>query len=215
MNDFTSKSGCNSDKNNYDDQSRGNKIFSADSLNSLNLEACDKLYNKCIEIRNFEINNLVNRNNFFMIFQGVLIAGVLQSAKDAPPIVQFLSTFVGLVISGLQTMTACGAKFWQEAWEEQLSSTEIRLSNLVEIHEKRNFHKLFCENSEKIKNDVKRRTQDTNFLMKNIIIYKFSVSKSPIYVGFSFFIFWMFMLLFTIKGNFGTDFLKLINGFPK
>lgn len=34
------------------------------------------LYLQCIEIRNFEISNLVARNNFFMIFQGVLIAGL-------------------------------------------------------------------------------------------------------------------------------------------
>lgn len=179
------------------------------------IDACDKLYLKCIEIRNFEINNLVNRNNFFMIFQGVLIAGVIQSSKDAPPIVQFLSTLVGLIISIFQTTMACGAKFWQEAWEHQLSETENRLEGLVTNHEKIHFEKLFCENIETIRNNVNHRLKGTNSILRMMITSKGSVSKSPIYVGLTFSIFWLVMLLFTIKGEYGNIILRYINGFPK
>ncbi len=42
-------------------------------------------------MREFEITQLAQRNNFFMIFQGVLLAGVIQSAHSIPAV-----SFLGL-----------------------------------------------------------------------------------------------------------------------
>ena len=71
-------------------------------------EALSQLYKLCIETRNFEITQLINRNNFFMIFQGVLLAGTMQSSGSIA-IVSFLVCLCGLLISLLQTGMACGA----------------------------------------------------------------------------------------------------------
>ncbi|MHC1910589.1 RipA family octameric membrane protein [Klebsiella pneumoniae] len=40
------------------------------------LRAVKRLYELTIRIRDFEITQLSQRNNFFMIFQGVLFAGL-------------------------------------------------------------------------------------------------------------------------------------------
>lgn len=87
------------------------------------------LYKQCIEIRNFEIQNLVNRNNFFMVFQGVLMAGVIQGSKDAPNGIIILASLCGFLISLFQVGMSQGAKYWQEAWEYRLARAELRLEN--------------------------------------------------------------------------------------
>jgi len=45
-------------------------------------------------MREFEITQLAQRNNFFMIFQGVMLAGVIQSSH-AIPVVSFLVCVAG------------------------------------------------------------------------------------------------------------------------
>ena len=42
-----------------------------------NISELKAVYKLAIETRNFEIQQLINRNNFFMLFQGVLLAAVL------------------------------------------------------------------------------------------------------------------------------------------
>lgn len=185
-------------------------------LTERDLEACDKLYEQCLEIRNFEISNLVSRNNFFMIFQGVLIAGVIQASDKAPPIVQFLSCFLGLVLSGLQLMTASGAKFWQEAWEDQLDKAERRLKRIVHSLEGgRYFRLLFSEKVNRTERKVKARlrTSEKNKL-DVLIVRRFSVSKAPIYAGMAFSVFWLLMVLYTLKGPLGIFLLSFVVGFP-
>lgn len=190
------------------------------------LEACDKLYEQCIEIRNFEISNLVSRNNFFMVFQGVLIAGLIQASGSAPPIVQFLACAVGLALSILQFMTASGAKFWQEAWENQLERTERRLARLVHSAEGgRYFRRLFSEKIDRTEKKVRARLcskKDRARLSSSIrnmadfvLVRRYSVSKAPIYAGLAFTLFWLLMLLFTLKGSFGSILLSFVIGFPK
>ena len=57
------------------------------------IEALKSLFKIALATRDFEITQLVQRNNFFMIFQGVLFAGVMQSAHTKP-LVSFLVCFV-------------------------------------------------------------------------------------------------------------------------
>src|SRR5450830_1129109 len=52
-------------------------------------EAMKSIFKLCVEMRNFEITQLTHRNNFFMIFQGVLLSGVVQSSHMFP-VVSFL-----------------------------------------------------------------------------------------------------------------------------
>lgn len=152
-----------------------------------------------------------------MVFQGVLIAGVIQASGSAPPIVQFLACAVGLVLSIFQFMTAAGAKFWQEAWEDQLEKTERRLARLVHSAEGgRYFRRLFSEKIDRTEKKVRARPSSSIRNMADfVLVRRYSVSKAPIYAGLAFMLFWLLMLLFTLKGPFGSILLSFVIGFPK
>jgi hypothetical protein len=80
-----------------------------------------------LHLREFEINQLTQRNNFFMIFQGVLIAGLVQSHGAAAPVVTFSMSLLGVATSLLQIGMAGGAKYWQSRWEASTRSSEIAI----------------------------------------------------------------------------------------
>jgi hypothetical protein len=86
-----------------------------------------KAFDFAIRQREFEISQLTQRNNFFMIFQGVLIAGIVQSQGTAAPLISFCVCLVGFVTSLLQVGMAAGSKFWQIRWERAAKTTEIWL----------------------------------------------------------------------------------------
>jgi hypothetical protein len=173
-------------------------------------EAALALYKHCVEIRNFEITNLVARNNFFMIFQGVLIAGLLQSSGTAPPVVLFLATVCGFGISVCQTLSSSGAKYWQSHWEDELTKIEenyqreLRKTKESQGLPAPKFYRLFKENDEK----------KTFFG----IVKRYSVSKIPIYAGFVFSVIWLTLLLLTLTAPnqyFHEIVESSISGFPK
>jgi hypothetical protein len=80
-----------------------------------------------LHLREFEINQLTQRNNFFMIFQGVLIAGLVQSQGTAAPVITFAMSFLGTATSLLQMGMAGGAKYWQSRWESATRSSEVAI----------------------------------------------------------------------------------------
>jgi hypothetical protein len=80
-----------------------------------------------LRLREFEITQLTQRNNFFMIFQGVLIAGLVQSQGTAAPLITFSMSLLGVATSTLQIGMAGGAKYWQSRWEASTRSSEIAL----------------------------------------------------------------------------------------
>jgi len=80
-----------------------------------------------LRLREFEISQLTQRNNFFMIFQGVLIAGLVQSQGTAAPLITFSMSLLGVATSTLQIGMAGGAKYWQSRWEASTRSSEIAL----------------------------------------------------------------------------------------
>lgn len=86
-----------------------------------------KAYEFALRQREFEIGQLTQRNNFFMIFQGVLIAGITQSQGTAAPSITFLVCCVGLFTSLMQVGMAAGSKFWQIRWERAAKTVEIWL----------------------------------------------------------------------------------------
>lgn len=80
-----------------------------------------------LRLREFEINQLTQRNNFFMIFQGVMIAGLVQSQGTGAPLITFSMALLGVVTSTLQIGMAGGAKYWQSRWEASTRSSEIAI----------------------------------------------------------------------------------------
>ncbi|WP_051975383.1 hypothetical protein [Cupriavidus necator] len=86
--------------------------------------------------RDFEISQLTQRNNFFMIFQGVIIAGLVQSSGQAAPILTFAICGLGLAVSIWQMLMAAGAKFWQMRWERAARQLEVWLLDDLKDHKK-------------------------------------------------------------------------------
>lgn len=181
------------------------------------MEALKALFRIALEKRDFEIAQLVQRNNFFMIFQGVLFAGVMQSSHTKP-IVTFLVCLAGLFISLFQVGMASGAKFWQEYWEEALKKIEGRL--LLHIHKtdksRREIWSLFHDRSLIYEEIVNRRLHSHRKSFMSIsswlVMKRFSVSRIPIYVGLSLSFIWAVMVFISVDIGF-TGFSFSIIGF--
>lgn len=176
--------------------------------------------------REFEIGQLTQRNNFFMIFQGVIIAGLIQSAGNATPILNVSVCALGVVVSLLQANMAAGAKYWQMRWERATRTLEIYL--LETLRHKKTVFQLFTvdesfltkkekEQIESLK-DAPSRSADPiscekGYITKNIkedlgsrlnpanwlVGKKPSVSKIPIYVGWALAIFWSVLVYRSVK----------------
>ena len=150
-----------------------------------------------LQMRNFEIEQLTQRNNFLMVFQGVLFAGLVQSGHTKP-VVSFMVCVAGFVVSLFQIGMASGAKFWQNYWEQILHELE------KEEYKKRNisepgrllFHGDNCLYSSKVENIMSSGRYCA--LIKWLILRRHSVSRIPIYVGISFSVIWFFLILSTL-----------------
>ncbi|NAR16805.1 hypothetical protein GPS63_00500 [Acinetobacter haemolyticus] len=132
-----------------------------------------KIYEITVKTRNFEIAQLIQRNNFFMIFQGVLLACVI-SSKDTVPFVQFIISCAGFYIAYCQTKVAAGAKFWQEYWESEVYKAEKQLEALYKNNslldgkkintnfQLQSFIPLFIKSKEQVYSQVSERLLKTS-----------------------------------------------------
>jgi len=103
------------------------------------IESIKAIYKIAIETRNFEINQLIQRNNFFMLFQGVLLAAALQD-QTSKPFVELVISIAGLFVSIYQLQMASGAKFWQEWWEERVDHFEKLLCEKLKESSQTDFY---------------------------------------------------------------------------
>ena len=171
---------------------------------SSNLHAIKRLYELTIRVRDFEITQLSQRNNFFMLFQGVLFAGLAtllqnSSGKDYAALICFIGFFVSMFQIGISS----GAKYWQEFWEESVRKTEIELIREMKsirpdskLHREK-VYKLFSIEMSEVERSVKKRLRrsNANWLIKKLILAKFSVSRIPIWAGVFFFVVWLSLLI--------------------
>jgi len=196
----------------------------------------NKAYELALKQREFEITQLTNRNNFFMIFQGVLIAGLIQSHGKAFPIINFMVCLIGLLMSGYQACMAGGAKYWQIRWETAVKELEIKL--LEAFKDEPFVMQLFTSDKKHLSEDEIARLDEVNktparkkdplkfeegfidnlvktdlrelsdcSLAKTIITKRYSVSKIPIYVGVALALFWGILWINTFSLG-GLNFVK-------
>lgn len=165
------------------------------------------VYELAIESRNFEISQLIQRNNFIMLFQGVLLASVFQN-QASKPYVEFTICFFGIIISWYQIKVAAGAKYWQEVWEIKLAKIEEKLKELITVNEGREFEILFSFAGDEEKEEVRKRLRKHKglfgFFINNLIINKFSVSRTPIAVGIALFSAWFILWAQCVNPNMTT-----------
>jgi len=162
------------------------------------LESIKSVYKICIDTRNFEINQLIQRNNFFMLFQGVLLAAALQN-EASKPLVEVVICMTGVLVSFYQLQMACGAKFWQEWWESRVDHYEEKLRSL-QVQKSGHFFDLFATSFDQVHKEIeerfrkKRGSSLTNFL----ILRAFAVGRAPIKVSLTLLIAWTLLGLHAI-----------------
>lgn len=191
------------------------------------LEAAEKVYELAVELRNFEIAQLIQRNNFFMVTQGILLAAIIQSTHIIP-IISFITCLTGLLLSVLQVFMACGAKYWQDRWEMGAENAEKILKRLIENEEERIYF-IECMGPMSNRLELRQRIRFLRSGLKNrkekiptwrkhtlpyyLVFWKPSVSRIPIYMAIMFIVIWFSLLSCTV--NFGVEVPKFIGGFPK
>lgn len=154
------------------------------------------IYKLAIAGRDMEINQLVQRNNFFMIFQGVLLAGLLQAAGNGKiiPVVSLLACIAGLVVSLLQVGMAAGAKFWQERWESAVEATERFLLE-EQPKERSKLFELFSSGDKHFDEIVKERLKDKDVFTRYLVGARFSPSRLPLYAALVFAVIWLVLIV--------------------
>ncbi|MEN8368423.1 hypothetical protein [Acinetobacter bereziniae] len=159
------------------------------------------VYKLAIETRNFEIQQLINRNNFFMLFQGVLLAAVF-SNQESKPFVEFIICLAGILISWHQVGVAAGAKYWQEWWELKTSEIEKELKENIGDE---NFIPLFNleyaqsdSQREKVVSKINKQSGFIESIINFLVLKKYSVSRVPIRSGLVLMITWVILFLSTI-----------------
>lgn len=164
------------------------------------ISALKAIFKTTLETRNFEISMLVQRNNFFMIFQGVLLAGLIQSSHPKP-IVSFMVCLAGFLVSSYQVKMAAGAKFWQEYWEEALQTIEKELlENLGPQTDRRKTIHLFHDEIHIYEGMVRDRLNGHGFNLTNkLIMQRYSVSRIPIYVAIILSAIWFTLTICTLR----------------
>jgi hypothetical protein len=190
-------------------------LAAKESMENPDSGAMKRLFQIALETRNFEISQLVQRNNFFMIFQGVLLAGLVQSSHTKP-IVSFLVCCAGFFVSTFQVQMAAGAKFWQEYWEAALHKIEADLIEQLQNQDdgRRTFLYLFHEEDGIYKNMVNDRlgTKGCGFT-KSLIMKRYSVSRIPIYVALALSTIWALLVICTMRGYSPLSIPSFVVGF--
>lgn len=177
------------------------------------------VYKLAIDTRNFEIHQLINRNNFFMLFQGVLLAAVF-SNQASKPFVEFVICFAGILISWHQIGVAAGAKYWQEWWELKTSEIEEQLKKAIGAD---NFISLFDldhegnhkEQSNKVVDKINKHSGWIDSIINRLIIKKYSVSRVPIRSGLVLMATWIVLFANTLDWSYiatSIDLSQLIDG---
>lgn len=187
-----------------------NDLKKDEEINSLK-----SVYQIAIETRNFEIANLIQRNNFFMIFQGVLLAGLVQ-AEQSRPYVEFFICITGICVSYYQMQMASGAKYWQDWWETRVIHFEQQLCDKIKSPNNPEPYKLFHIGMKDVEKDVRNSLNNKNYPITNCLILKsYSVGRAPIKVAIALLLTWLVLLLSTL--NFDLETLiglkNLVTGF--
>lgn len=178
------------------------------------LKSLKSLYEISIDTRNFEINQLIQRNNFFMLFQGVLLASVLQ-AELSRPFVEFTICIAGLLVSIYQMQMASSAKFWQEWWEERVDHFEKLLCEKLKESSQTEPYVLFSTESSEVKRTVASKIVNKKHKITNaLMLANYSVGRAPIKVSIVLIFTWLTLLASTMNWQILSWVPDLITGFP-
>ncbi|MGU9951412.1 MAG: hypothetical protein ACNYPH_03745 [Gammaproteobacteria bacterium WSBS_2016_MAG_OTU1] len=88
-----------------------------------------KRFDVALETRNFEIEMLWKRSNYFLALNTAIAFGFVSLIKEEENIVEYsyalLFCVIGCVVCLAWVKVNLGSKFWQAAWEEMLTASRI------------------------------------------------------------------------------------------
>lgn len=202
-------------KDNFQEQppkATENKESNLDKTKIEKIKQLQSVYEIAIRTREFEISQLIQRNNFFMLFQGVFLAAVFQN-QASKPYIEFWLSLLGIFISIYQTQVAAGAKYWQEYWEVRLGDIEEKLKKAMKTSNNESFFEpLFPIDRkdpihQKTQGTLKKKTKEKyngpfSKIPNHLILKgKYSVSRVPIIAGITLTLFWFAIFAQTISIN--------------
>ncbi|POY45365.1 hypothetical protein [Avibacterium paragallinarum] len=161
-----------------------------------------ELYNICIENRRFEAEQITTRNNFFLVFQGILFSVFTTMFSDGKSVtlIYYIIPIIGIIMSFLQTRGAIGAKYWHEVWEMKLFDIEKKLA--IASGQRGVFSSIDKYNDtlklakEREKKELEEFIKEKPELIKKMLCgFKGSVSSIPIYIGMLCGLSWLLMII--------------------
>lgn len=141
-------------------------------------------FEKSLALRNFEIDNFWKRGWFFGALILAIATAYFGCYKDSKEYCIYAS-FLGLLVSFLQSLMNRGSKYWQERWETKTKNSENAIG--IDLTTTQRFFK-----KEKYYLDASIRAKNENGLT---VARRFSVSKLTILVWDLFTFFWFFLWL--------------------
>ena len=149
-------------------------------------------YRVAKEVRNLEITLFWQRSNYFLVLSTAIAAGFfsLRDVKYAFPLAIF-----GLTVGLLWIAVNLGSKFWQSRWEYRLRLTEERLGPDMN---------LFSADWETVQRDVRasfrfRKRGAIHHIYNLLVLLKPSVSFMMTLLSLTFVLFWITLLVVTIR----------------
>ncbi len=140
-----------------------------------------------LKTRNFEIEMLWKRSNYFLALNTAIAFGFVSLIKEDADTEVYLYALlfcvIGCVVSLAWVKVNLGSKFWQAAWEEML--TEVSSDLKIDYFAKSGNHK------EKVETNLKDSSMPFKEYYNRLVLEKPSVSKWMTGLSFFFFLVWL------------------------
>jgi hypothetical protein len=158
-------------------------------------------FQTALSARNFEIDLFWRRSNYFLLLNAALVAGVASRSGSVGLILGFSLT--GFLVSTIWTRAVLGSKYWQERWESRLHRIEAQYmsdADLFDVPRVVQDQEVRESLSSGVTQGTASRTLGRAFRkwIDRRILARPSVSRSAIYLSFTFVGFWLVALIFAV-----------------
>jgi len=154
----------------------------------------EELYKIAVGTRQFEIQMLWQRSNYFLIFQTALVVALAAAKQDRW--ISALVSLLGIATALVWCLVNAGSKYWQVRWEAAAERLERQIAPDV---------RLFAATPREVHDEVRRSINasgHTRFLsfVDRLILRKYSVSLMMMILSMGSVVVWTGLLLrFLIK----------------
>jgi hypothetical protein len=147
-----------------------------------------ELYKIAVGTRQFEIQMLWQRSNYFLIFQTALVVGLAAAKQDRW--VSALVSLLGVATAIVWCMVNAGSKYWQVRWEAAAARLEGDIAKDA---------RLFAASGDEVHSEVEKSLEASGHnplvrLIDRFVLYKPSVSLMMMVLSLGSFVVWAGLL---------------------